>query len=230
MTTFKNKLLFGLLILCPLLLLTACGSGDKEAQAEKEEDPFNLESESNEKSEDGLTSGINELQGALDEMKNAVNQLQENNGDGKKIEVVDFRKLKEMMPERIGDLKRVSNGGEKAGMLGIKVSQAEAEYKGDNDSRMEISIVDVGGMSMAITGLASWSAVEVDRESDDEIERTTTIDGHKAYEKYNFKTRSGETNLVVDKRFIVNIKGQNIKREDMARAREKLGLDRLEGR
>lgn len=223
--TMRSNSLFFALFIATLLVLPSCNSSDKnqEQQQESTEDPFNLEGNSEEGGGDA-TSGMDDLKGALDEMEKAVNRLQE--GSGEKVEVVDFRKLKELLPERIGGLKRVSAGGEKTGVAGIRVSQAEAEYE-DGESKMEVSIVDVGGMSMALAGLATWSAIEIDRESDEEVERTTTLDGHKAYEKYNFKTKTGETSIIVDKRFVVNIKGQNIQREDLTRARKKLKLDRL---
>ena len=62
--------------------------------------------------------------------------------------------------------------------------------------------------------MAAWSNVEVDRESEDGYERTTTIDGHKAYEKYDSKTQRGEYSVIVDDRFIVTMEARNVDEDD----------------
>lgn len=218
----KKNQMFCLLLFGMLLFVSACGSSDGDAGKKLEEE---LKENIDDNATDDQTTGADDLQGALNQVQNAVKKLQEGNGEN--VEVIDFRKLKEKLPERIGDLKKVSSGGEKTGVMGFNVSKAEANYE-DGDSKMEVSIVDVGGVSMALVSMAAWSAIEIDRESDEEIERTTTIEGHKAFEKYYFKSRSGETDLIVNKRFVVKITGENVDREDFTRAIKRLDLDDLD--
>ncbi len=218
----KKNQMFCLLLIGMVFFATACGSSDGDAGKNLEEE---MQENSDDNTTDDQTAGADDLQGALNQMQDAVKKLQEGNGEA--VEVIDFRKLKEKLPERIGDLKKVSSGGEKTGVMGFKVSQAEAKYE-DGDSKMEVSIVDVGGVSMALISMAAWSSLDIDRESDEEIERTTTIEGHKALEKYYFKSRSGETNLLVNKRFVVKITGKNVEREDFTRAVKRLDLNELD--
>ena len=59
-------------------------------------------------------------------------------------------------------------------------------------------------------------------------ERTTLIDGHKAYEKYDGRSETGEISIIVEDRFIVNIKGDNIREKDLQTALRKLDLSGLE--
>jgi len=75
--------------------------------------------------------------------------------------------------------------------------------------------------------LAAWSKLDVDRETDDGYERTTTFDGHKAYEKYNDKRKRGEINLIVNSRFIVQVEGRGVEMDELKRAIKKIDLDDL---
>ena len=159
---------------------------------------------------------------AVKQMEEAVEQMK--SGEG--VEVVDFRKLKALLPEKLAGVPLVSSSGEKAGMMGLKISQAEAEYA-DGERQFEVDIVDAGGMSMAITGMAAWAEMEIDRESDDGYERTTTIKGHKAFESYNSKTREGKVALIVADRFILNIEGDQIDAKDLEKAVDDLNIRKL---
>lgn len=203
--------------------LSSCGS-DKSASDNKDpqEEPFreddidiNIESEG-----DVDLSGLKE---SIDELEDKLNEMKKEGGK----ETVDFRDLKEMMPKRIAGMDRTEHSGEKAGAFGFNIATANAIYE-DGDQRLEVSIVDVGGIGSAVASMASWSNLEVDRESKNGYERTITIDGHKAYEKYDSKREEGETNLLIDDRFIVSIKGRNVSERDMTKARKAIDIDDLE--
>lgn len=59
--------------------------------------------------------------------------LSESFNEGKKVNPVDFHKLKSLFPEKIGSIKRTNASGEKSGekssAMGINVSRAEANYR-----------------------------------------------------------------------------------------------------
>ena len=55
-------------------------------------------------------------------------------GDGEAKEVVNFRDLKSLMPEKMLGMERTDFSGEKAGAFGFNVSKAEAEYR-DEDKK-----------------------------------------------------------------------------------------------
>ncbi len=132
-------------------------------------------------------------------------------GDAKTAQpVVDFRQLKTFLPEKIGDLKRTSAKGEKTGAMGMTISKAEGMYGAEDGPRVKVEITDMAGTG----GLAAFAqlgvaAMEIDNESDDGYERTTTFAGFKAIEKYNTPSKSGEVNVVVG-RFTVKIDGDGI--------------------
>jgi len=113
-------------------------------------------------------------------------------------------------------------------MMGMNVSHAEGKYTNDDKSaRMRINITDVGGFGPAMMGMASWASLEFDKETDNGYEKTTTVDGYKAYEKYNSKSKDGEVAVLVAQRFIVNANGTNVSVDDLKSALKDLDLDDL---
>jgi hypothetical protein len=140
---------------------------------------------------------------------------------------VDFRELKKILPERLAGMNRSSIEGEKTGMGGFKYSIAKAQYQEDK-VRLDVSIVDGAGFAGVVTGMAAWSLIDVDRETETGYERTTTIDGYKAFETYDSKKQEGQISIVVEDRFIVNIEGDNLKSDkDLRKALDGLDLKKL---
>jgi hypothetical protein len=114
--------------------------------------------------------------------------------------------------------------------MGLSISEASARYEGEGGASLRIKIVDVGSLSgpMAM-GLAGWASLEIDRESDDGYEKTTTFDGRKAVEKYNNGSKHGEIKVLLSNRFIVEVDGHQMKMDDVKAAAGKLDLKKLEG-
>lgn len=176
--------------------------------------------------EDGmedLEEGLEDMATGLAKMVNSLNV--DISVDGEQIESADFRDLKKILPERLMRMDRTSFSGERSGIKGLKVSVAEAEYE-DDDRRLEIKIVD--GAGFASFALAGWSMLDIDKEDRNGYERTTTIDGHKAFEKYNSKWEEGELAILYEDRFIITIEGKGIDKDDLRRALNKLDLDDLD--
>ena len=168
--------------------------------------------------------------GAASEPKNmeeAMNEVQKAlQGDGEKKEVVDFRALKELLPEKVAGMERTAHSGEKAGAMGFNMSTASAEYR-DGDKELELAIVDFAGVATAMMGIAAWASVEIDREDENGYERTTTVEGYKAFEKYSNKNKSGELSLLVADRFIITLKGRNMDEKSFKSAIDELNLKQL---
>lgn len=160
-----------------------------------------------------------EQQDAIKELDTAFGKLKEGNA-----EVVDFRLLKEALPERVQGMERVSHNGQKTGIAGLNVSTADAEYR-DGDKYISITLLDSGGLGAVMAGLAAWSKVEMDKETEDGYERTTMTDGKKAYEKYNRTTMAGEIAIIAAERFLISVKGENVTEEDLSKAISKIKVN-----
>ena len=70
------------------------------------------------------SSNKNDLENFADKMK----EVSENLNEGKKVTPIDFRELKALLPENLGNLKRTNIEGEKTSAMGINVSTANADY------------------------------------------------------------------------------------------------------
>jgi hypothetical protein len=167
------------------------------------------------------------MQGAAAAMKQMAEAMK---GGGAAAPLVDFRELKALLPEKLGDMKRVEASGEKAGAMGFALSHARGRYKGTSEDRASIKILDTGGlmgpMAFAVAGLAM---VEIDKETEDGYEKTTTFEGKKAFEKYNNKSKRGEIKVIVGNRFVVEVDGDELSMDALKAAVKSIDLGKLEG-
>ena len=147
---------------------------------------------------------------------------------GSQVEPIDFRELRRLLPDAAAGLKRVHGEGARTSVMGIASSRAVAAYEDGKGARLEIELIDAG----TLTGLASvafaWINVEIDKEGDGGYERTTTLEGRKAFERYSTKDRSGELDVVVAGRFIVSARGTGIDMKTFRAALGSLDLAALE--
>lgn len=151
-------------------------------------------------------------------------------GDGKgAVEPVDFRLLKDLLPDSIAGLKRGEVSGERAGAAGIKVSHAEARYGEGGGTRLRLKITDAGTMS-GFAGMASaaWAMVDIDRETDRGYEKTSTVGGRRMHEKWNSKDKRGEVDVIVGGRFIVELRGTGIEMNELKQAVSAVDFKKLE--
>ncbi|HFE64505.1 MAG TPA: hypothetical protein ENK14_08860 [Caldithrix sp.] len=209
-----------------LIFAMGCSKSEKEAKLEKAAKQMEQASKQMEEASKQMSKGLSEGAENLGEaMKNMGKAL----GADSKVEPVNFRELKKLLPDELPGMKRVNASGEKTASFGIKVATAEATYRGDDGSRITIKITDMGNMSgYAAMAAYAWTMAEIDRESDNGYERTTEYAGHKAFEEYNSRSKSGEIQVLVAKRFIVEVEGSEVKMDDVKNAVKKIQLDKLE--
>lgn len=199
-----------------LMVLISCGLGEKTKQLKDMAD--NLE-EASKSLESGDTTAAEE----------AFSKLL---GGGEKVEPVDFRKLKVLLPETLAGLPRTNSSGEKSSVMGVSTSKAEGEYRSeDGQQRLTVTITDMGSVrGIGMLGF-SWLMVDIDKESDTGYERTTEYREHPAYEKFqqNGDRSNGEINVYVAKRFILAISGYGLDMDTIKDALDDLGTRQLEG-
>jgi hypothetical protein len=164
----------------------------------------------------------------MDELMKAMGAIM-GAGTNAAVAVVDFRELKALLPAELPGMKRTAASGEKNSAMGMTVAVAEGSYEG-GDSSVNIKITDMGGtgtlMGMAAAG---WAMSEIDKETDTGYERTTTIDGNKAHEEYDTDDKSGETQVLVGGRFLVEVDGNSVTPEQLKSAVSKIDLKKLAG-
>jgi len=165
---------------------------------------------------------------ALQAAGNVMQAFNQAASGGKTVEPVDFRQLKELLPESVDGMQRAEVSGEKSAALGMTISKAGARYAGADRRVIDVTISDIGNASgLASLALYAWANNEIDKESPTGYEKTTTFRGYKSYEKYNRGDHSGEMGVLIEKRFVVEAKGGGISIEDLKGMLNKLDLSKL---
>ncbi|HEX2722757.1 MAG TPA: hypothetical protein VHM24_07560 [Gemmatimonadaceae bacterium] len=212
----------GLILLTLSLALTAgCKSREQKAA---EETAKNL-TEASRKLEEATKNGTANMADAMNAIGAAVGAA---NG-GKKVETVDYKVLKDMLPDEVAGLKRNDATGEKTAAMGMQISNAEGRYSNDKGASMTIKITDIGSMS-GLAGMATyaWAATEMDRESDTGYEKTSNFNGFKSHEKYEKLSKSGEISVLVGNRFVAEVSGSDVDMDALKNALGKLDLKKLD--
>jgi hypothetical protein len=201
-------------LMAMLLLVAACGKSDEQKAAE---------AAAKQMAEALTAAGATGAAGAA-ALGSAL-------ASGTASDAVDFRVLKELLPDEINGMPRTSSDGEKNSAMGFTMSRAEARYEtqGTNSS-IKIQISDVGAMTgAAAMAMYAWASVEVDRENQTGYEKTTTIKGYRGYEKFDRQTNYGELSLMVGGRFMVELEGNEVGMDALKAALDKIDLGKLEG-
>jgi hypothetical protein len=148
-------------------------------------------------------------------------------GGNQHVDVVDFRTLTAMLPGSLPGMKRIDAKGQNQGAVGVKTSSADADYQGDNGAGAHIEISDVSGLS-GLMGMAGALVQNTTSESDSGYERDKVISGRSVHEKYDAKARKGDLNILLAKRFQVEITGDGIDMGSLEQALGQIDLAHLE--
>lgn len=185
---------------------------------------------------DGENTEADPPENLAEAMNQAQNALQEAfGGEGGAVKkAVDFRDLKELIPEKVAGLDRTSHTGERTGAMGMNLSVGQGEFE-DGDQWMEIVISDLGTLTgFARMAHAAWLQIEVDRESDRGFERTRKFraDGkeYPSFEKFEGDGDEGrcEIQVWVAERFIVSVKGRNVEMAQCEEGRDEISYRQLD--
>jgi len=153
-----------------------------------------------------------------DDIAGAIKQAQEVIAQTSQLqegEPLNFRALQEFLPEKLNGLKRTAKSGQTNGAMGFKISQAEGKYETKSGSSIKIDVVDTGGLKMGLMSMAAWANLDIDREDDKGYERSTTLNGFKAFEKYTKRNNKSELSLLVNSRFVVKAEGREVDMKEL---------------
>jgi hypothetical protein len=168
-----------------------------------------------------------DLGDAMSQAQDALQQVFGGGEGGTVKEAVDFRELRDLLPESVAGMDRTNVEGERTAVMGMHFSNAKGEYE-DGNERIEISISDLGTLTgLARMGYTAWLQTEIDRESDSGFERTRKFrtDGNEYPSFEKFDRRDGDTGnceiqVWAAERFVVQIQGRNVEMEQCEDARD----------
>lgn len=182
--------------------------------------------ESTKQSLSELSQNAQQMQQGAEELGRSLQDMQNNNAEP--VEPVDFRALRDLLPERIGSMERSEHEGARQQMGSFTIVNAKAQYDGANRERIELEITDVGaapGLSMLGLGMLGMA---IDRESSTGFERTGTYNGHRMHEEYNTNQERGKRTVLVDQRFVVSVSGRRVPFSTIETAAEAVDLGALQ--
>ena len=125
----------------------------------------------------------------------------------KPVDPVSFRELQTVMPTVAG-WEKGSPTGEKMSSP-FSFSQASITYK-KGDAEIEQKIMDSGFNQLLFTPFTMFMAAGYEKETQDGYEKSVNIAGNPGWEKWDKTSRSCELNVVVGKRFLVQVEGHDL--------------------
>lgn len=202
-----------LLALTLPLFAWACGGGDSAGEEELDPD-----------------DAAAEMQRTAEEMERAAQDYAR--GAGGSVEAVDFRRLRDLLPEAAAGFERTSAEGEQTAAMGMNMSTATATYENEEGASLNLTISDMGSLTSPMAmGIAAWASVQVDRETDTGYERTVRHDGHPAFETFDATDGPrGQATLdvIVGQRFLVEIDGYGVTMDEVKELAGEIDLGELE--
>jgi hypothetical protein len=206
----RQRLSFGVALGLAACLAAACGPSKEEKAAEAMKEA----AEATEKAvaaagEAGAAAvgqqaakGMEDFAKAMQGMATAMA-----GANGKAADPVSFRDLQTAFPAVDGWTMDKPKGERMTSPVAF--SQTETRYR-NGEQRIEVKIVDSAFNQMLVAPWAMFLTAGYEKETDDGYEKSTTIAGNPGFEKWNEPRKSGELNLVVAKRFLVSVEGDNL--------------------
>ena len=148
-------------------------------------------------------------------------------GGGHRVTPVDFQTLKGMLPPSLPGMERTNASGEAKQGLGMQATHATGTYKGTDGASVELTIADASAVS-GLMDLAESLPQTTDSESDSGYEKDVILGGRKVHEKYNTRSRHGELQAIVAKRFAIDLTGEGVDMSQLEAALGNVDLGKLE--
>jgi len=204
----RHLRLFGIVGLT-LMLTTACGKSEEEKAAEKAAEETREAAEALKKAAEsagaaGTAQGLQDFAKAMEGMAGAMSGK---GPDGKAVEPVSFQSLQAVLPE-VSGWQREQPTGERMTMP-VPFSQAEASYT-MGDANIEVKIVDSAFSQLLIAPWSMFLTAGYEKQTSDGYEKSVNVGGNPGFERWDSSNKDGELNLVVAKRFLVTVEGNNI--------------------
>ena len=110
----------------------------------------------------------------------------------------------------------------------MKFSTAEASYRA-GAKRLNVKIVDAGGLGASTLSMAAWSSLDVNKEDDNGYERTSNWGEFKTLESCRTASKFCSLKLYSEKGIIAEIEGYDIPVADLKQVAEQIKLNSVAG-
>jgi hypothetical protein len=200
---------FVLVIGISVVLSAACGKSREQQAAEKAAEETREAAEALQKAAEsagtaGAAQGLQEFAKAMEGMAGAMSGT---TPDGKPVDPVSFQALQTALPD-ISGWERSTPTGERM-TAPVAFSEAETHYT-RGDANVTVKIVDSAFSQLLVAPWAMFLTAGYERESSEGYEKSVNVGGNPGFERWNRDSRTGELNLVVAKRYLVTVEGDNL--------------------
>lgn len=179
----------------------ACGKSEDEKRAEEAAKAAEQTAQSAEQAAQSAAKGLEAMAKGLEQMASGGAP------SGEKVEPVKFQELIALLPQ-VDGWERDEPEGERM-TSPFPTATAHADYR-NGDARIEVQIVDSAFNQMLLTPIAMFLQSGYSQESTNGYEKSAVVNGQPGWEKWDSRNKSGEVHALVNKRFLVNIEGDNI--------------------
>jgi hypothetical protein len=192
-----------------LTMTIACGKSEEQIAAEKAAEETKEAAEALKKAAESTAAAATQqgMQDFAKAMEGVAGALSGTTPDGKPVEPVRFQDLQTVLPE-VSGWQRTTPTGERM-TAPVPFSQAEADYT-MGDANISVKVVDSAFSQILIAPWSMFLTAGYERETSDGYEKSVTVGGNPGFERYNTAGKDGELNIVLAKRFLVTIEGDNI--------------------
>lgn len=120
--------------------------------------------------------------------------------------------LSNFLIDSILNFKLTKKEEESTSGYGYKVNTILGFYSNNDDSKkvFKLYLSDAGG-AKSILGVGAWASLDFNKTN----EFTKNINGKKYYMKLNNKNKKGEMDVLINNRFVVQLKSKNVDSTDM---------------
>jgi hypothetical protein len=171
--------------------LAACGGSSEQERAAEE---LKKSSEEMQKGADSMSKGAEDMARGFEAMAKGLAGAA-GSADIKPVDPVSFRELQTVMPDVAG--------WEKANPTGERMSSPFS-------FSIEQKIMDSGFNQLLFTPFTMFMAAGYEKETQDGFERSVNVAGYPGWEKWDKDSKNGELNVVVNKRFLVQLEGHGV--------------------
>jgi hypothetical protein len=155
----------------------------------------------------GGAVAANEAAKGLEMLAKGLQGMAATGPDGKPVEPVNFHDLQAAFVPLDGWDMGKPTGSRMAAP--VSYSQAEVRYR-KGDAQITASITDSGYNQLLIAPFMMFLQAGYEKETENGYEKSTTVAGSPGWEKWDSSDKQGEVSAFVNKRFVVNFKGNGI--------------------
>lgn len=198
-------------VVAAIAVSVACGKSEAEKQAEAAvkamEDVAKAAESAAKAAETSGSDGSDASADMAKAMQGFAAALSGSGPDGKPVEPIAFQTLQTHLP-KVSGWEMDEPEGQRMSMP-VPFSQVETEYR-SGDKRIDVTIVDTGFAKLLIAPWSMMLATGYSNETSDGYEKSTTVAGNPAMEKWDSRSKDGELNILIGNRFMVTLEGNDL--------------------